>query len=100
MLVPAAIILGVIGGMLGAAFININTRAGTVRKKCLKTKWSKVLETGIFAFVSASCIFWIPYFFRERGNFDGCLYKIKGTPKFYTKLCDDTHLISSLYVNS
>lgn len=65
MLIPAAIILGVIGGALGAAFININTRANAVRKKCLPTKWSKVIETAIFGFVSASLIFWIPYFLRQ-----------------------------------
>ena len=80
-MVPTAIFLGVVGGLLGAAFININTRAGGVRKICLKTKWSKVVETGIFGFVSASCIFWIPYLLRKADSFGGCLYSNDATPR-------------------
>jgi len=34
-LLPSAICLGVIGGMMGAFFININTRMAVVRKKLL-----------------------------------------------------------------
>jgi H+/Cl- antiporter ClcA len=36
--IHSPIILGIIGGLLGALFINVNTRIGSLRKKYIKTK--------------------------------------------------------------
>jgi H+/Cl- antiporter ClcA len=60
-LMPAAIFIGIAGGCLGAFFINVNTRMAGIRKKCLKTKWIKPVETFCWCFVTASFFFWMPY---------------------------------------
>lgn len=60
LLVPA-ICLGIIGGMIGPFFININTRMATLRGKILTKKWMKPIETMFFCFMTASSFFWIPY---------------------------------------
>lgn len=60
---PGAIILGVLGGMMGALFINVNTRMAYLRKKILVKKWMKPIETFMFCFVTASVFYWVPYFF-------------------------------------
>lgn len=36
--IHSPIILGIIGGLLGALFINVNTRIGALRKKFIKSK--------------------------------------------------------------
>ena len=58
---PGAIVLGVVGGMLGALFINVNTRMAVVRKKLLTKPWMKPLETFFFCFITASTFYWVPY---------------------------------------
>jgi H+/Cl- antiporter ClcA len=62
---PAAIILGIVGGLLGSLFININTRMATVRKKILTKKWMKPIETFLFCFATASVFYWVPYYFNN-----------------------------------
>ena len=47
-ILPGAIFLGIIGGLLGPLFININTRTNAIRAKCLKKKWFKPIETFFF----------------------------------------------------
>ena len=39
------LVIGVIGGLLGAMFIRINNQVNATRKKILKTKTHKILET-------------------------------------------------------
>jgi len=34
-----------------------------VRKNLLTRKWMKPIETFMFCFATASCFYWIPYFF-------------------------------------
>ena len=46
---------------MGALFIAVNFTVNGWRKSCLKTKVSKVVETGIFALVSSSVFFLAPY---------------------------------------
>lgn len=64
-LLPSALIIGVIGGLMGPLFININTRVNVFRGKILKSKWIKVLETAFFCMLTASFFFWMPYIFRR-----------------------------------
>ena len=56
-----AVIIGTIGGMLGAFFINVNFRANALRKKILTRKWMKPIETAIFSFVTGSFFILTPY---------------------------------------
>ena len=62
---PGAIVLGIIGGMMGAFFINVNTRMAVLRKKILIKPWMKPIETFMFCFVTASVFYWVPYFFNH-----------------------------------
>ena len=60
LLVPA-VGLGIVGGLLGPFFININTRMAGLRAKVLTKKWMKPIETALFCFMTATTFFWIPY---------------------------------------
>lgn len=63
-LLPATIGLGIIGGMMGAFFINVNTRMAVLRKKLLVRKWMKPVETFMFCFATASVFYWSPFLFN------------------------------------
>jgi len=62
---PNAIILGIEGGLLGALFINVNSRVNILRSKLLKSKWMKPIETAFFGFLSASVFIALPYLFKD-----------------------------------
>lgn len=64
-LLPAAFVLGVIGGLLGALFINVNTRMNNYRKVLLKTKGIKVFETFLWSFTTASVFYWAPKWYNK-----------------------------------
>ena len=60
--IHSPIILGIIGGLLGALFINVNTRIGTLRKKYIKTKTLKLVEVIIFScFTMTICFLFATY---------------------------------------
>jgi chloride channel 7 len=63
-LLPGAIIIGVIGGLIGPLFINLNTRVNVYRKKYLKNGVIKVVETTLFGFATAGIFFILPYLFE------------------------------------
>jgi hypothetical protein len=67
-ILPVAILLGIIGGMAGALFINVNTRVNALRKNYLKTKWIKPLETFGFCFATATFYYYISYFMETCKN--------------------------------
>lgn len=60
-----AVILGIVSGLLGPLFINVNTRVNAQRAKLWTKKWHKPIDTFIFCFLSASCFYWFPYWFRS-----------------------------------
>ena len=62
-LIPGAIIIGIIGGLIGPLFINLNTRINVHRKRLLDKNYKKVIETAIFGFLTASIFFIFPYLF-------------------------------------
>jgi len=66
--IPGGIIMGVVGGMLGSFFININTRANAYRKRFLKSKWMLPAETFMFCFVTATVWFYVPYSMKNCHN--------------------------------
>ena len=54
---PAAIFLGVVCGLLGALFIYVSIALSMLRKQHVNTSLKKVLESVLFAFVTASVFF-------------------------------------------
>lgn len=50
---PCAIVLGIIGGLLGALFIDAAFRLGVYRKKYINTNLRKIIETLVFAGVTS-----------------------------------------------
>ena len=63
--VPAAIILGIICGLLGALFIYVNTNLQKIRKRKITKNWQKLLEVFIFSLVTSSAFYWVPKMYNE-----------------------------------
>jgi len=57
-------IIGVLGGLIGALFIEINMGMARLRKRFIKTKSLKVVEALLFAFVGATMVFFLPMAFQ------------------------------------
>lgn len=62
---PAALIIGIVAGLLGALFINIAVRLSSVRKQYITTNTRKIVECLTFAFVTASAFYGVVYFRRD-----------------------------------
>jgi hypothetical protein len=62
---PGAIILGVVSGLLGSLFVSINFKINAYRAQIFTTKWQKPIDTFLFCMFSASCFYWAPYLFRS-----------------------------------
>lgn len=62
-LIGGAVWMGLVSGLLGPLFMAINQKCNEYRGRFLNANWKKVLETTIFAFMSASVLFWTPFFF-------------------------------------
>lgn len=65
---PSAIVIGAVSGILGALLIAINVQLGRWRKKIIITNFRKVLEAGIFAFVTSTV-----FYCTVLGRKDGCI---------------------------
>lgn len=61
-------ILGVLGGLLGALFIYVNYTVGKYRKMHINTKWKRVLEVIVLVAVTATTIYFAPMLL-----YDDCL---------------------------
>jgi len=57
-------VIGVLGGLIGALFIEINMAMARLRKRFIKTKSLKVVEALLFAFVGATMVFFLPMAFQ------------------------------------
>lgn len=68
-LLPASVILGIIGGCLGSVFISVNTKVNAIRKVWLTKKWVKPIETFMWCFLTASFFFFSPRFSKTCENF-------------------------------
>jgi chloride channel 7 len=73
-----ALVIGVIGGLLGAIFIRANNRINAIRKRLLNTKSKKVLEalfltflTVTFMYMAITVNYWAPgkEEYQTNGNF-------------------------------
>ena len=56
----AAIILGIVCGLMGACFVAANLKINIFRRSFLTSKAQRIIEAVIFAFVTSSCFFWMP----------------------------------------
>lgn len=54
---PAALIIGIVAGLLGALFIHIAVLLSSVRKHYVTTNLRKIVECLLFAFVTASAFY-------------------------------------------
>jgi chloride channel 6 len=54
--IHGAFVLGILGGVLGALFINVHTRMGRLRKKFITSNCKKIIETGMFGMVTVSAM--------------------------------------------
>lgn len=62
------IVLGILGGLFGSFFINVNTRMSVFRKKYITTTTSRVIECGMYGLATMSvCVLFISF-----GELDGC----------------------------
>ena len=52
-----AIVLGVSGGLLGASFIIINNQVNILRKKILKTKVLKIIESVLLVVLTVTTMY-------------------------------------------
>ena len=68
MLIVPAIFLGILGGLVGPFFINVNTRMATLRGKILTKKWMKPIETALFCFATSTSFFFFPYIIGKMDN--------------------------------
>ena len=69
--IPAAIILGVICGVLGAFFIYVNTNLNIKRKKYITKNWQKLLEVALFSIATSSAFYWAPSIFKSCESNEG-----------------------------
>lgn len=79
---PAAIILGVITGLMGALFIHCSISLGMYRKKYVNTPIKKVIECCIFAFITSSSFYAVV---AARKNY--CNPKIEGAEEEFRFAC-------------
>lgn len=61
---PAALIIGVICGLLGAFFINFTIKSAKLRKQYIDKPWKKVAEACFMAFLTATA-FYLAVMFRS-----------------------------------
>jgi H+/Cl- antiporter ClcA len=57
-------IIGILAGILGSLYIYINSNMAKFRKYVLKDKYIKLIEAGLFGFVGATVLFFIPAAFN------------------------------------
>ena len=55
--IPAAIVIGLVCGLMGSFFIFVNIKLGMYRKKYITKNWQKITEALLFAFVTSSLFF-------------------------------------------
>ena len=65
LLVPASLFIGVLGGLYGPLFINVNFRINAWRKNNITSKIGKVLEACFFCFLTATIFYFVPYIMRD-----------------------------------
>ncbi len=73
----AAVVLGFVGGLMGATFIIVNNQVNIMRKKYLKEKWMKVTESIVLVFLTVTAMYFAVYikyaaYFHGKEDTDIC----------------------------
>ena len=61
----AAVVLGVVCGLLGATFVWVTKLTGRLRAKYVTKNWHKVLEVALFAVTTSLCFFLLVIMFSR-----------------------------------
>ena len=64
-MIPMALILGVICGLLGAFIVFINAKIAICRKNFIKRKPIKVFEAVFFSLITTTAFYWLPHYIME-----------------------------------
>jgi chloride channel 7 len=64
-MIPFFLVLGALGGLIGALFITINHRLTLMRTKYVKSPWARMLEALIVSCIVSSASFSLSYFARD-----------------------------------
>lgn len=59
--IVGAIVIGVIGGTMGAFFVGVNFKMNAWRKKLLTRNWIKPFETALWSIMTSSFFIIVPY---------------------------------------
>ena len=54
---PSAVVIGVVSGLIGSAFVWVNSNLGIYRKKLVNANWKKVSEAVLFAALTSIFFF-------------------------------------------
>jgi len=57
----AAVIIGIVGGLMGAFFIGVNFKMNAWRKVLLTKKWIKPFETSLWSIFTSLMFVLVPY---------------------------------------
>ena len=81
--------MGVLGGVLGAFFINVNTYVNKLRKQYIVKPWVKVFECAFFCMATTSLFYWATY------NFGSCVKREMDVneeeQEYYSFWCENGH---------
>eukprot|EP00466_Bigelowiella_natans_P013394 jgi/Bigna1/39679/e_gw1.34.77.1 len=104
---PFFLILGVVGGIFGAAFNGINSLLHRLRERYIQSRRSKITEVMAISLCISAVSFWLPRVFypalcvkKER---DGCPGDISNVEKYMIQFyCPDGQYdeLATLYLNS
>lgn len=64
-MIPFFLVLGALGGLIGALFITVNHRLTLFRTKYIKSPWARMLEALIVSCIVSSASFSLSYFARD-----------------------------------
>jgi H+/Cl- antiporter ClcA len=59
--ISGSIVLGIIGGVLGATFLRVNFSINKIRKRVLKNKWMKPIETFLLCLLTSSIAYLVSF---------------------------------------
>jgi H+/Cl- antiporter ClcA len=89
---PFFILLGVLGGLLGALFIYLNGLVNGYRRQYLRTKWQRVLEVVVLVAATSTFIYYAPMILyddclpEEDKQIEASFIKYKCKPNEYNPL--------------
>lgn len=59
--IVGAVLIGIVGGVMGAFFIGVNFKMNAWRGKILKWKWVKPFETALWSIMTSGAFIIVPY---------------------------------------